>query len=185
MSSSFFTNITSNRKDFIGRLPAAPGLGARRAAGRVMALDLGLKRTGVALSDPSCKIASQFGILQKFIPANQKNNFSHQADIILALIKKEGVVGLVVGLPLNMDGGENKQTQRARQYAQNLVKHGVAIPLLMMDERLTSQAVDKLLADEKRKDDIKISTRQKNKVRDQMAASFLLQGLLDEINNFA
>ena len=170
-----FEHITDQRKEFIGVMPKM---------GRLLALDIGKKRTGLALSDPNRKIASQFGLLQKIMATGAngaKDNFTQQAAAIITMIEREQIVGLVIGLPRNMDGGENTSTQSRRQYARNLAKVGVTIPILLLDERLTSQAVDKLLADDKAMGD-NLTTAKKNKLRDQMAASFLLQGLLDEMN---
>ena len=171
-TTNFFNHITDQRKVFIAALPRV---------GRLLALDVGEKRTGLALSDPNRKIAGQFGLLQNKTAAGAKDNFSSQAAAISAMIKAEAIVGLVIGLPRNMDGTENKSTQSLRQYARNLAKFGITIPILLLDERLTSQAVDKLLADDKAMGD-NLTTAKKNKIRDQMAASFLLQGLLDEMN---
>ncbi|MDI9313269.1 MAG: Holliday junction resolvase RuvX [Hydrotalea sp.] len=173
IAQNIFSHITDQRKDFIATMPRV---------GRLLALDIGKKRTGLALSDPQRKIASQFGLLQQQMPHNgAKDSFSRQAEAIITMISNEQIVGLVIGLPRNMDGGENKSTQSRRQYARNLAKAGVTIPILLLDERLTSQAVDKLLADDKAFGD-NLTTAKKNKLRDQMAASFLLQGLLDQMN---
>lgn len=177
----FFTNIYTARTDFIAALPRQ---------GRLLAIDLGQKRSGLALSDAGRRIAGQFGILQSLAMAggaggrsktNGKATFSQQCHALKNIITSQGVVGMIISLPLNMNGSESKKSQSARQYARNLVKGGITLPLLLLDERLTSRAIDKLLSDDKASGS-RWSSAKKNNIRDQMAASYLLQGLLDQMN---
>ena len=135
------------------------------AGGAVLGLDPGAKRIGVAVSDTGRIIASPFDTVVRV-------KFTADAERILALYDARACVGLVIGLPRNMDGSEGPAAQSARAFARNLL--GVRdTPILMWDERLSTAAVTRTLieADSSRK--------RRAEVVDKLAAAYALQGALD------
>ena len=148
------------------------GLRTALAAGqRLLGLDLGEKTIGVALSDTLLSVASPLVTLKR-------RKFSANAVELQVLIKEHGVGGIVVGLPLNMDGSEGPSAQSARAFARNFVATG-DIPLIFWDERLSTAAVTRTLleADSSRK--------RRAEVVDKMAASYILQGALDRLRHMS
>lgn len=159
--SDYFGQITEQRQEFIKALPKI---------GRILGIDLGRKRTGLAISDQARRLAQPYGHLMG-------NQFSTRAKNLIIYMQQEGVVGLVIGLPLNQFGKDSAKSQSARQFARNLIKFGINCPILMLDERLSSKAIDRMLVEQA---DL---TRQKRlQIRDPLTASWLLQNLLDSMN---
>jgi len=135
------------------------------ASSRLIGLDPGSKTVGVALSDPSRMVASPTEHLKR-------GKFRDLAARLEALVKTEEVGGLIVGLPLNMDGSEGPSAQSARQFAENLAAR-LEIPVALWDERLSTAAVERTLID------ADLSRRRRAKVVDKLAAAYILQGALD------
>ncbi|MEC9454150.1 MAG: Holliday junction resolvase RuvX [Pseudomonadota bacterium] len=135
------------------------------ASSRLIGLDPGSKTVGVALSDPSRMVASPTEHLKR-------GKFRDLAARLEALVKTEEVGGLVVGLPLNMDGSEGPSAQSARQFAENLAAR-LEIPVALWDERLSTAAVERTLID------ADLSRRRRAEVVDKLAAAYILQGSLD------
>ena len=135
------------------------------ASSRLIGLDPGSKTVGVALSDPSRMVASPTEHLKR-------GKFRDLAARLEALVKTEEVGGLVVGLPLNMDGSEGPSAQSARQFAENLAAR-LEIPVALWDERLSTAAVERTLID------ADLSRRRRAEVVDKLAAAYILQGALD------
>ena len=135
------------------------------ASSRLIGLDPGSKTVGVALSDPSRMVASPTEHLKR-------GKFRDLAARLEALVKTEEVGGLVVGLPLNMDGSEGPSAQSARQFAQNLAAR-LDIPVALWDERLSTAAVERTLID------ADLSRRRCAELVDKLAAAYILQGALD------
>ena len=135
------------------------------ASSRLIGLDPGSKTVGVALSDPSRMVASPTEQLKR-------GKFRDLAARLEALVKTEEVGGLVVGLPLNMDGSEGPSAQSARQFAENLAAR-LEIPVALWDERLSTAAVERTLID------ADLSRRRRAEVVDKLAAAYILQGALD------
>jgi putative holliday junction resolvase len=132
---------------------------------RLFGLDLGEKTIGIALSDVMLTVATPLETIAR-------RKFSIDAESLIALIKKHGVGGLVVGLPLNMNGTEGPSAQSARAFVRNfLAKHD--LPVLFWDERLSTAAVTRTLIE------ADVSRAKRKDVVDKMAASFILQGVLD------
>ncbi len=133
--------------------------------GALLGLDPGEKRIGVAVSDTGRMIASSLGTVTR-------TKFAADAEAILKFHDQRQCVGLVIGLPLNMDGSSGPAAQSARAFARNLLALREA-PLLMWDERLSTSAVTRTLieADATRK--------RRGEVVDKMAAAYMLQGALD------
>jgi putative Holliday junction resolvase len=132
---------------------------------RLLGLDLGEKTIGLALSDPGLSVASP-------ITTIRRTKFTADANELLRIVAERQVGGLVIGLPLNMDGSEGPRCQSVRQFAANLMKLR-ELPILFWDERLSTVAVerDMIAAD--------MSRAKRAKVVDQAAAAFILQGVLD------
>jgi putative Holliday junction resolvase len=143
-------------------LSLAPGL-------RLLGLDLGEKTIGLALSDTSLSIATPMQTLKR-------GKFGADAAQLDIIISAQGVGGLVVGLPLNMDGTDGPSAQSARAFGRNWVNHS-PLPVVFQDERLSTSAVTRTLLD------ADASRRRRDQVVDKMAAAYLLQGALDRLRN--
>jgi len=135
----------------------------------LMGLDLGTKTIGVAISDDRRLVASALDVVLR-------KKFSIDAAILGSLIIEYKVSGIILGLPLNMNGTEGPRCQSTRQFAVNL-DETTKIPLAFWDERLSTQAVEKHLISHD------VSRRRRKKVVDKLAAQFILQGALDFLQN--
>lgn len=137
-----------------------------------MALDLGSKTIGLAIADTGHQIATPFDTIRR-------KKFALDATQLADIITREDIGGLVVGLPLNMDGSEGPRVQATRAFIRNLAQLAgfPALPVLLWDERLSTAAVERtLLAAD-------TSRAKRATVIDKMAAAFILQGVLDYLNN--
>jgi putative Holliday junction resolvase len=154
--------VTHNQIVAIENLPALLRPGAR-----LLGLDLGTKTIGLALSDISRSVATPFKTIKR-------NKFTADANIIREATATHDVGGLVIGLPLNLDGSEGRRSQSTRAFARNLAGH-IALPITFWDERLSTSAVERHLleADATRK--------RRAEVIDRMAAAYILQGALDRL----
>ncbi len=137
---------------------------------RLMGLDLGAKTIGLALSDAGLAIASPLETLRR-------SKFTADAAALKRLIDAHHVGGLVLGLPVNMDGTEGPRCQSTRQFAANLLEK-FDIPLAFQDERLSTAAVERVLIDE-----ADMTRKRRGAVVDKMAAAYILQGALDALAN--
>jgi len=134
---------------------------------RLLGLDLGEKTIGLALSDTSLSIATPMETLER-------GKFTTDALKLDAIIFAQHVGGLVVGLPLNMDGSDGPSAQSARAFARNFAARS-QLPILMWDERLSTAAVTRTLLE------ADASRRRRAEVVDKMAAGYILQGALDRL----
>ena len=146
----------------------APLLPAR---GTLMGLDLGTKTIGVAASDPNRWLATA-------VETIARKNFSADAARLLALAAERNAVGIVLGLPINMDGSEGPRAQSTRAFARNLARL-TELPIALWDERLSTVAVERDLIE------ADVSRKKRAKVIDQHAAAFILQGALDRLARLA
>ncbi|HJN61082.1 MAG TPA: Holliday junction resolvase RuvX [Alphaproteobacteria bacterium] len=135
------------------------------ASCRLIGLDPGSKTVGVALSDLSRIVASPAEHLKR-------GKFADLAARIETLVKAEDVGGLIVGLPLNMDGSAGPSAQSARQFAENLAAR-LNLPVALWDERLSTAAVERGMID------ADLSRRRRAELVDKLAAAYILQGALD------
>lgn len=142
--------------DFAAALPA-------RAA--ILGVDPGEKRIGVAISDLTRMIASSLDTIAR-------TKFAADADALLKLYDGRQCAGLVIGLPLNMDGSSGPAAQSARAFARNLIAKR-DVPLLMWDERLSTAAVTRTLLEGD------TTRKRRGEVVDKMAAAYMLQGAID------
>jgi putative holliday junction resolvase len=143
-------------------LKIAPGL-------RLLGLDLGEKTIGLALSDTLLSVATPMQTLKR-------GKFGPDAARLDIIISEQGVGGLVVGLPLNMDGSDGPSAQSARAFGRNWAGRS-ALPLVFQDERLSTSAVTRTLLE------ADTSRRRRSDVVDKMAAAYILQGVLDRLRN--
>lgn len=132
---------------------------------RTLALDLGDRRIGVAISDETGTLASPVATLQRVGP---KKDLQKVAELVRTLEAQE----VVVGLPLNMDGSEGPQAAKVRAFMAG-VSRRVDVPVVARDERLTSVAADEMLRERG------VQRRKRKDVIDQVAAVLILQEHLD------
>jgi putative Holliday junction resolvase len=133
---------------------------------RLIGLDPGAKVIGVALSDVSLMLASPYGSLPRL-------RLRSNADSIIKIAQKEDAGGLVVGLPLSMDGSVGPAAQAARDWTLALSEM-TGLPAALWDERLSSAAVNRMLIGE-----ADLSRKKRAAVVDRAAATWLLQAALD------
>lgn len=134
---------------------------------RLLGLDVGTKTVGLALSDVTRVIATPYETLRR-------TKFTADATKIAEIVAKEGVGGLVIGLPLNLDGSEGPRAQSTRAFARNLANH-IDLPMAFWDERLSTAAVERHLIE------ADASRKRRAEVIDRMAAGYILQGALDRL----
>lgn len=133
---------------------------------RILALDIGEKRTGVAVSDPSGRVASPVAVI------DTRRAVGDGQELRKLLSDYEDVGMLVIGLPVSMDGTEGKQAQRVRQLAEKIRAH-VVLPVEYIDERLTSTEAERRMAE------TGADSRARRGSVDMVAASIMLQTFLD------
>jgi putative Holliday junction resolvase len=137
---------------------------------RTLAIDLGTRRVGLALSDADAKLASPYDVLTISTP-------QQAMDAVQRVIEAEAVERLVVGVPLNMDDSIGPQARQAVEWGRELHDR-TAIPLILVDERLSSFAAEQQLVDRKRSGE-RLTRGRKKKQLDAMAAAAFLQQFLD------
>ena len=149
--------ITALAPDFAAALPHG---------GRLAGLDVGTKTIGVALCDAGWSFATPDKTIAR-------GKFAADLAALRALCSAQSVKGLIVGLPLNMDGSDSPRTQSVRAFARNLAP--LALPVLLWDERWSTAAVERAMiaADVSR-------AKRKERV-DSAAAAFILQGAIDAL----
>lgn len=140
-------------------------LDALPTKGRLIGLDLGTKTIGVAISDGLQMTATPN------ITVNRKK-FGLDAERLLEIIRDNACVGIIIGLPLNMDGSEGPRAQSTRAFVRNFAQK-CDLPIAFWDERLSTSAVTRTMIE------ADISRAKQAKVVDKLAASFILQGALD------
>jgi len=136
-------------------------------AGKLLGLDLGTKTIGVAISDGMRYSATPLETIKR-------TKFTEDANRLLALIAQNNIAGLVLGLPLNMDGSEGPRVQSTRAFARNLAQK-TDLPIAFWDERLSTAAVTRTLLEA----DVRRDKRAE--VVDKLAASYILQGALERL----
>ena len=149
-----------DRTDFLSQAAAFP-------TGPLLGLDLGTKTIGVASSNPERTLASP-------VKTVRRTKFGLDAAEILRLAGERSAVGLVIGLPLNMDASEGPRAQSARAFVRNLARLD-PIPCALWDERLSTVAAEREL--------IALDTKRAKRaaVIDAHAAAYILQGALDRL----
>ena len=146
-------------QDLPGFLPRAKTLAG---------LDLGDKTIGVAVSDRSLSFAHPR-------PVIIRKKFSQDAASLLALLAREEVGAVAIGLPINMDGSEGPRAQASRAFVRNMAKM-TDLPLMFWDERLSTVAAERALLE------MDVSRKKRETRIDSAAAAFILQGVLDRLH---
>lgn len=142
-------------------------LAALPAQGALAGLDLGDKTIGVAVSDLRRSIATPLETIRR-------KKFTLDAARLLEIVQGRGLAGLILGLPLNMDGSEGPRCQSTRAFARNLAAL-TPLPIAFWDERLSTVAAERSLLE------ADASRAQRAQVIDHVAAGFILQGFLDRL----
>lgn len=149
--------VTTDRVAFRDALPNG---------GRLIGLDVGSKTIGVALCDAGWSFASPAELIRR-------TKFQKDKLALVALIAAQQVVGIVIGLPLNLDGSESPRSQSSRAFARNLLDLG--LPIFLQDERWSTQAVTRTLIEQD------ASRARRAELVDKMAAAYILQGAIDAL----
>jgi putative pre-16S rRNA nuclease len=142
-------------------------LSALPAAGKILGLDLGTKTIGVAVSDGLRLTATPLTTIRR-------KKFTEDAARLVDLIAENQAVGIVLGMPFNMDGSEGPRAQSTRAFARNLGQK-IDIAMVFWDERLSTSAVTRTLIE------ADMSRAKRGQVVDKLAASYILQGALDRM----
>jgi putative holliday junction resolvase len=135
---------------------------------RLLGLDVGSKTIGLALSDVMRRIATPLETIRR-------TKFKADAARLLALAKVHGAGGLVIGLPINLDGSEGPRAQSSRAFARNLAQL-TDLPMSFWDERLSTAAAERALLE------ADTSRKRRAELIDKLAAAYILQGALDRFN---
>jgi putative holliday junction resolvase len=152
--------ILGDVTEFAARLPAR---------GALAGLDLGTVTIGVAVTDLHRRVASPLETIQR-------KKFTLDAARLIDIVQKRAICGLVLGLPLNMDGSEGPRVQSTRAFARNLERL-TPLPITFWDERLSTVAAERALLE------ADTSRKRRAEVIDHVAAGYILQGLLDRLNH--
>lgn len=151
--------LTGSVADFAAALPGG---------GVLAGLDVGTKTIGLALCDAGWSFAGPAETIRR-------TKFMHDLAALAAFIATHQVAGLVVGLPLNMDGSDSPRTQSVRAFARNIAPLGK--PILLWDERWSTQAVERAMID------ADVSRAKRAEAIDKLAAAHILQGAIDALAN--
>jgi len=149
-------------------LTELPALLPRHAP--VVGLDLGEKTIGVAVSDIGLSVATPLELIRK-------TKFTNDAGALFKLMDGRGAAGVVIGLPVNMDGTEGPRCQSARAFGRNLLRLR-DLPIAFWDERMSSMAVNRMLIDE-----ADVTRARRAELVDKAAAAWILQGALDRLRS--
>jgi len=133
--------------------------------GRLLGLDVGTKTIGTALCDAGWSFASPALLIRR-------TKFAKDKAALVELVAQQHVRGLVIGLPLNLDGSESPRSQSTRAFARNVEELG---PVLLWDERWSTQAVTRTLIEQD------ASRARRAELVDKMAAAYILQGAIDAL----
>jgi putative Holliday junction resolvase len=150
--------ITTSAAEFAAEIPS----------GRLAGLDVGTKTIGLATCDSGWSFAGPAETIRR-------TKFTNDLNALRRFIETQKTVGLVVGLPLNMDGSDSPRTQSVRAFARNIAQLG--LPMLLWDERWSTQAVERAMID------ADVSRARRAEKVDALAAAHILQGAIDALAN--
>ena len=150
--------ITASASEFAGEAPH----------GRLLGLDVGTKTIGLATCDASWSFATAAETIRR-------TKFTADLESLKSFISRHGIAGLVVGLPLNMDGSDSPRTQSVRAFARNLAP--LELPVLLWDERWSTVAVERAMIE------ADMSRAKRAEKVDAHAAAHILQGAIDALAN--
>ena len=151
--------ITAATADFAAALPDG---------GKLAGLDVGTKTIGVAMCDAGWHFAGP-------VETVLRTKFTRDLAVLRDFTQREKIAGLVVGLPLNMDGSDSPRTQSVRAFARNL--EPLKMPILLWDERWSTQAVERAMIS------ADVSRAKRAEKVDALAAAHILQGAIDALAN--
>ncbi|RGP40098.1 putative pre-16S rRNA nuclease [Altererythrobacter insulae] len=135
--------------------------------GALLGLDLGTKTIGIATSDAGWRFATAGNTLSR-------GKFGRDCEALATLIKERGILGIVIGLPRNMDASEGPRAQSARAYARNL-SDAFGLPVLLWDERWSTQSAESAMIGQD------MSRAKRAEKIDSHAAAIILQGAIDAL----
>ncbi len=138
-----------------------------RPGDRLAGLDLGAKTIGVALSDTLQQVATPHSTIRR-------TKFGKDAEALCKILSDYQIAGIVLGLPVNMDGSAGPRVQSIRAFARNLAPL-IDIPIVFWDERLSTAAVERMLIE------ADTSRARRTELVDKLAAAYILQGALDRL----
>jgi putative Holliday junction resolvase len=136
--------------------------------GKLAGLDVGTKTIGIAVCDAGWHFAGPLETIRRA-------KFTKDLEILAAIVEREQIAGLVIGLPLNMDGTDSPRTQSTRAFARNLAP--LELPVLLWDERWSTQAVERAMIE------ADVSRARRAEKVDALAAAHILQGAIDALAN--
>lgn len=139
-------------------------------AGRLAGLDVGTRTIGLATCDAEWRFAGPAETIRR-------SKFTKDLDALRTFVERNAIAGLVVGLPLNMDGSDSPRTQSVRAFARNL--SSLDLPILLWDERWSTVAVERAMID------ADVSRARRAEKVDALAAAHILQGAIDALANLA
>jgi putative holliday junction resolvase len=151
--------ITGSAAEFASTLPNG---------GKIAGLDVGTKTIGLAVCDAGWHFAGPAETIRR-------TKFTQDLKALVTFISRENIVGLVIGLPLNMDGSDSSRTQSVRAFARNLSP--LNMPMLLWDERWSTQAVERAMIS------ADVSRAKRAEKVDALAAAHILQGAIDALVN--
>ena len=154
------TLITANAAEFAAGLPGH--------GGRLAGLDVGTKTIGLATCDAGWSFATPAETLRR-------TKFTADLEALKAFVARQNIVGVIVGLPLNLDGSDSPRTQSVRAFARNLAP--LALPMLLWDERWSTVAVERAMIE------ADLSRARRAEKIDAHAAAHILQGAIDALVN--
>ena len=149
--------ITTAKQEFRDALPEG---------GRLIGLDVGTKTIGTAFCDAGWTIASPAELIRR-------SKFSVEKALLTQTIAQQSIKGIVIGLPLSLDGSDSPRTQATRAFARNL--EPLELPILLWDERWSTQAVERQMIE------ADVSRAKRAERVDSAAAAYILQGAIDAL----
>jgi putative Holliday junction resolvase len=149
---------------------SAAEFGEAVSHGKLAGLDVGTKTVGLAVCDLSWSFAGPSETIRR-------TKFTADLEALRKFVEREQVTGLVLGLPLNMDGTDSPRTQSVRAFARNLAP--LNLPILLWDERWSTQAVERAMIE------ADVSRAKRAEKVDALAAAHILQGAIDALANLA
>jgi putative pre-16S rRNA nuclease len=150
--------IANDRAEFAANVPH----------GKLAGLDVGTKTIGVAICDAGWHFAGPLETIRR-------SKFTQDLEALRKIFEREHIVGIVVGLPLNMDGSDSPRTQSVRAFSRNLAP--LDVPILLWDERWSTQAVERAMIE------ADVSRARRAEKVDALAAAHILQGAIDALVN--
>lgn len=133
--------------------------------GRILGIDYGTKRVGIAISDP-------MGMLATPLSVETVRSVDEAIQVVCRIARERGVVQIIVGIPINMNGSSGPMALEAGKFVE-LLRTASGLPVDITDERLSTSLVERMLVD------ADVSRGRRKEVRDKLAAQVILQGYLD------